>query len=219
MIWLIFVIVAIVGYFLFAIYTHDDSIFTKKTGYSYVDTLLNKQAKTTKQLYDTLVLPNTDNYLLTNVQLPEGTTTRKLDAVFIHESGIYALKAEYKNGWIVGREFDAEWFNLLHKGKKETFDNPVNEAKRAVFAMRGILPELSAETFNPMVIFSNDCSFQKIELESNHIDVMKANELKKWRQTLAGQRLTASEMATAYAALQEYEVKRETQPVQTPLTT
>lgn len=44
------VLIAIIGYFSFKLYIHDNSTFYQLTGYSYFNVLMNKSVRTSYQL-------------------------------------------------------------------------------------------------------------------------------------------------------------------------
>lgn len=208
MMWLLIIGVAVVGYFLWAIYKHDDSAFSKQTGYSYFDVLLNKEAKVAHKLFQLLIKEGSTEQLLLNVEIQDGKVKRAVDALFIHESGIFVIDILQKNGWIAGRESDAEWLNLLHKNKTVTFDNPVNDNKRTVLALRDLLPEVNSELFASVILFTDSCAFQKIELQSVNVEVLKTTELKQWRANLAGELMSKAEIDSVYNALKPYASKK-----------
>lgn len=47
---LLVVLIAIIGYFIFKLYTHDNTTFYQLTGYSYFDVLMNKSVRISYQL-------------------------------------------------------------------------------------------------------------------------------------------------------------------------
>lgn len=209
MVWLILIAIAVVGYFLWAIYKHDDQPFSKQMGYSYFDVLFNKEAKAAYKMYRSLMKDNGTEQLLFNVEVYDGKVKHVADAVFIHESGIFVIDVLHKDGWIAGREFDAEWLNLLHKDKTVTFDNPINDNKRAVLALRDLLPEVNQDLFASVVLFTDGCSFQKIEVESVNVEVLKVKELKQWRASLAGELLSKAQIDAVYNALKPNALKKQ----------
>lgn len=211
--WLIVVIIVLFGYFAVAIYLHDDSSFSKITGYSYFDLWANKKAHASKKLITALDKVSGTHRVLLNVQIPSSQGTHSIDAILLHESGIYVINVKQKSGWISGREQDTEWVQSLHGGKKVNFANPIHQNKRAIFALQDVLPEINKTLYETLILFTDDCSFQQIEILSNHTDVIKTTELKSWLRKLDGERLTPNEIEAVYNALENM-MQRKTQSSQ-----
>lgn len=199
---LIVVLIAIFGYFAMKIYQHDNTIFYKLTGYSYFDVWTNKKIRTTYKLVRILDEVKSPHKIVVNVQLPTNEAIQPIDAVLIHETGIYVINMLEMSGWINGREQDIQWTQLLHKDKSKLFNNPIHETKKLAFALQGQLPEVSEEAFQSIVLFSNDCSFQKVEISSENVDVIKSSSIKKWTQNLQQQRLSEADIQTIYSVLE-----------------
>lgn len=194
--------IAIVGYFAISIYRHDNTSFYKLTGYSYFDLWTDKKVREKHHLVKALDTVKGPHKILVNLEVPSNETLLPIDAVLLHESGIYVIKVKAMTGWVNGRERDIQWTQLLHKDKSRLFDNPVHETKKQNYALQDQLPEMTAELFETIVIFTNDCSFQQVEIQSEDVDVIKASELKNWVGSLSGQRLTETEIQSIYAALE-----------------
>lgn len=202
--WVIVVLVLVVGYFIVSIYRHDDSKFSKLTGYSYFDLWTNKKAKAANKLVVALDKVKGSHKVLVDLQVPNGKSVQQIDALLIHESGIYVIDVKKMSGWISGREQDNEWTQLLHRNKTNTFPNPLRENKRGIQALQEILPEVNRDLFETLILFTNDCSFQQIELYSNNVDVIKTPGLNSWVSSLGGEVLSQSEIDSLYIALEGY---------------
>lgn len=202
--WLIVVLVLVVGYFIVSIYRHDDSKFSKLTGYSYFDLWTNKKAKAANKLVVALDKVKGSHKVLVDLQVPNGKSVQQIDALLIHESGIYVIDVKKMSGWISGREQDNEWTQLLHRNKTNTFPNPLRENKGGIQALQEILPEVNRDLFETLILFTNDCSFQQIELYSNNVDVIKTPGLNSWVSSLGGEVLSQSEIDSLYIALEGY---------------
>lgn len=202
--WVIVVLVLVVGYFIVSIYRHDDSKFSKLTGYSYFDLWTNKKAKAANKLVVALDKVKGSHKVLVDLQVPNGKSVQQIDALLIHESGIYVIDVKKMSGWISGREQDNEWTQLLHRNKTNTFPNPLRENKGGIQALQEILPEVNRDLFETLILFTNDCSFQQIELYSNNVDVIKTPGLNSWVSGLGGEVLSQSEIDSLYIALEGY---------------
>src|SRR5690606_24631151 len=115
-----------------------------------------------------------------------------------------------KSGWINGREKSIEWIELLHKNRKNVFNNPIHETKRLIHALKDRLPEVDGALFETMVVFTNDCSFQQIEIHSSDVEVLKIAELKKCAATIEGKRLSDTEIENLYATLETFMHRKNT---------
>lgn len=199
---LIILVILIVGYFMVNIYRHDNSAFYKLTGYSYLDMVANKKIRTMYKMVNDLDQVNGSHKVLVDVQVPVNDELQTISGLLLHESGIYVLNLKEKSGWINGREQDLEWKELLHQEKSRAFENPMHEAKRLIYALQDQLPEVDEQAFQSVVLFTDGCSFQKIEIESDGVDVLKVGELKKWGSSLKGKVLSETDIQTLFVTLE-----------------
>lgn len=199
---LIILVILIVGYFMVSIYRHDNSAFYKLTGYSYLDMVANKKIRTMYKMVNNLAQVNGSHKVLVDVQVPVNDELQTISGLLLHESGIYVLNLKEKSGWINGREKDLEWKELLHQEKSRAFENPIHEAKRLIFALQNQLPEVDKQAFQSVVLFTDGCSFQKIEMQSEDVEVLKLSELKKWGSSLRGKVLSETDIQTLFATLE-----------------
>ena len=203
-IFILVVLIAIIGYFIIKLYSHDNTTFYQLTGYSYFDVLMNKSVRTSYQLIKELEHVQGTKKIMVNLQLPVHNEVQTIDALLLHESGIYVMNVKEKSGWINGREQSIEWIELLHKNQKQVFNNPIHETKRLIHTLKNQLPEIDGTLFEIMVVFTNDCSFQQVEIQSSNIEVLKIGELKKWATTIEGKRLSDTEIENLYAILENF---------------
>ena len=200
----LFVLMAVIGYFIVKFYRHDNTTFHQLTGFSYFDVLMNKRVRISYQLMQKLEHVQGTKKILVNLQIPVHNEIQTIDALLLHESGIYVVNVKDKSGWINGQEQSVEWIELLHKNKKQVFTNPVHETKRLIHTLRDQLPEVDSTFFETVVVFTNGCSFQQVEIQSSNVEVMKIAGLKKWAMTLEGNRLSEKEIETLYATLETF---------------
>ena len=198
------VLIAIIGYFIFKLYSHDNTTFYQLTGYSYFNVLMNKSVRTSYQLIKELEHVQGTKKIMVNLQLPVHNEVQTIDVLLLHESGIYVMNVKKKSGWINGREQSIEWIELLHKNQKQVFNNPIHETKRLTHTLKDKLPEVDGTFFETMVVFTNDCSFQQIEIQSTNVEVLKIAELKKWATKIEGKRLSDTEIENLYAILENF---------------
>jgi len=207
---LLVVLIAIIGYFIFKLYSHDNTSFYQLTGYSYFEVLMNKSVRTSYQLIKELEHVQGTKKIMLNLQFPVHNEVQTIDALLLHESGIYVMNVKEKSGWINGREQSIEWIELLHKNQKQVFNNPIHETKRLIHTLKDQLPEVDGKLFETMVVFTNDCSFQQVEIQSSNVEVLKIAELKKWAATIEGKRLSDTEIENLYATLETFMHRKNT---------
>lgn len=200
----ILIVVAILFYFGMKFYQFDNSIFSKETGYTFLNTLFDKKIHALKQLYDVIHMNGAKPKLLLDVKIEQPIQTNYADAILINSSGIFVIQLINKKGWISGSEKGYEWIEQMHGDKVEKFPNPIHENMRMIFAMQDLLPDIGNEIFESAVFFSDACSFQQIELNSQRVDVMKYNEMKRWATSLKGNKLTNEQVDLIYNELKGY---------------
>ncbi|WP_107840615.1 nuclease-related domain-containing protein [Metasolibacillus meyeri] len=203
MVWILLGVFLFIAIVMLIVYKYDDSLFSKATSYSIFDVLSNSRVHTLYKLTAELKATKEKYDILFDVQLQPNE--KPVDVLIMHASGIYVVHVEQKKGWIAGREQDIEWSQLLHKERKETFPNPIHQAQRSVYTLRDVLPTVDAEAYKAIVVFTNECSFQKIELHSDNVDVLKTNDLKSWIVHLHQQKkvLSPENIQAAYDALKD----------------
>ncbi|MCT6923826.1 nuclease-related domain-containing protein [Metasolibacillus sp.] len=203
MVWILLGIFLLIVIVMLVIYKYDDSLFSKATSYSIFDVLSSSRIRTLYTLTNELKATKEKYDILFDVQLQSDEAP--VDALIMHTSGIYIIRVEQKKGWIAGREQDLEWSQLLYKDRKEAFPNPIHQVQRSIYALRDLLPNIDVEAYKTLVVFTNECSFQKIELHSDKIDVLKAKDLKGWITDLRGQKdqLSTENVQAIYDALKD----------------
>ena len=189
------------------LYQFDNSPFAKEHGYSFFQTLSNSKIHAFKSLYDQLARTNSDAKVLFNVQIDEATHRNFADAVVVHPAGIFVLLMQPKKGWISGTEKSYEWVEQLHGGKINAFPNPIHLTERMAYAISDLLPDIDKKQFESVILFSNDCSFQRIELSSDTVDVLKYSEIGRWVSALAGQVVPNEQINNIYVSLKKYSNK------------
>ena len=186
------------------LYQFDNSPFAKEHSFSFFQTLLNPKVHAYKTLYDRLAHTNSDAKVLFNVQIDEATHQNFADIVVIHPSGIYVVLVQSKKGWISGTDKSYEWVEQLHGGKVNRFPNPIHLTERMAYAISDLLPTIDKKQIESVVLFSNDCSFQRIELSSNSVEVLKYSEINRWVKSLAGQVVPKDQINSIYISLKTY---------------
>ena len=186
------------------LYQYDNSPFAKEYGYSFFQTLLNSKIQAFRTLYDQLASTNSDAKVLFNVQIDEAINRNFVDAVVVRPAGIFVVLMQPKKGWISGTEKSYEWVEQLHGGKVNAFPNPIHITERMAFTISDLLPTIEKKQIESVIFFSNECSFQRIELSSDTVEVLKYNEINRWVSSLAGQVIPNEQISSTYISLKKY---------------
>lgn len=196
-------IVVIIGIlFAVSLYLYENSQFSKITGYSYFSLWNNNKIRYTYKLSRLLKKVNGEHKILFNLVLP--SSGRKIDALLIHKSGLYVIHAKQLGGWIYGNEKDIHWAQVLQRDRLNKFNNPIIENKLRIIDLKQNLPEVNKELYHSLIVFDGSCSFKKIEIYSNFVDVVKTHELKSlWKMELE-ERLTKEDINKVYKTLEPY---------------
>ncbi|TSI06166.1 nuclease-related domain-containing protein [Lysinibacillus sp. BW-2-10] len=200
--WIFVFIILIGGCFAITLYIYDNSEFRKLTGYSFFSLFTDKKGRTAYKLVQSLHKSNGKNKVLLDISLP--TTNHKIDAILVHQSGIYILNLQQFNGWIYGREQDEAWAEARHKNKLNKFTNPLIQNKLAILDLKELLSQPNSEHFHSIVVFSNDCSFRKVIIHSDNTDVLKMKELKSYWKHSTEVILSDDEISNIYNELKKY---------------
>lgn len=190
------------------VYVYENSQFSKQTGYSLITVWTNKEVRFLYKLTRNLSKVNGDSKILFNIALPKSEWN--IDYLLLHPSGIYVITAELQRGWIYGSEQDVQWAQALENGKMNTLHNPIIENKLKIEDLKNYIPEVGNGLYQSLIVFSNNCSFKKIEVHSQDVEVLKIEELKKFWNYRVDQSLTKDQIISIYSKLEPYMVKKQT---------
>lgn len=185
------------------VYMQDGTEFTKLTNYSVFDLLLNAEVRKLNRMYKAMQRVDGEHRILLNVHVQEGVNVHKIPAILLHESGIHVVSTVDLDGWVIGSDRSMEWINTLYKNEKKIFENPVLVNRRYIYALRDSMAELPENAFHSVIVFNDGCSFQKIEVSTEHVEVLKAKELSRWADSLAGEALTKEDIEKLYDTLKD----------------
>ena len=159
---------------------YEKTEYFRQTGNSYLSVRFDKGRYGEYLTYKSLeTLPGEKKFLF-NVYLPkQNDETTELDAVMIHESGIYVFESKNYSGWIFGSEDQYQWTQTLPNGKrarKIKFYNPIKQNKTHI---EWLLKFLGDETLpvHSYIVFSERCELKNIQLNGVKQHVLKRNEL------------------------------------------
>ena len=201
------VVFAILFYIGFRLYQFDNSPFAKEHGYSFFQTISDSKVHAFKTLYDQLARTNSDAKVSFNVQIDEATHSNFADALVVHPAGIFVVLLQQKKGWISGTEKSYEWVEQLHGDKVNPFPNPIHLTERMAFTISDLVPNIEKKDIESVIFFSNNCSFQRIELSSEKVEVLKYSEINRWVNSLAGQAVPSEQISNIYISLKKYSKK------------
>ena len=66
-------------------------------------------------------------YLIDDIIIKNGEATTQIDHIFINQNGVYVIETKNYNGYIIGKDFDRNWVQIINKKIKNTFYNPVKQ--------------------------------------------------------------------------------------------
>ncbi|MFC7685991.1 nuclease-related domain-containing protein [Ureibacillus sp. GCM10028918] len=192
--------------FAISVYIYENSQFSQITGHSFTSVWTNKKVGFLYKLSQKLNKVNGKYKLLFNIALPE--SERIIDYLLLHQSGIYIINPKGHSGWIYGSEQDFQWGQVLENTQMNTFKNPIIENKLKMDGVKKYIPEVDKDLFQSLVIFSNNCSFKKIEVHSPDVDVIKINELKTFWKDRIEHSLSKEQMMAIYSKLEPHVIKK-----------
>lgn len=119
------------------------------------------------------------HYVLTDLYIQDVFSgVHKIDAVIIHETGIYVLKLEEHRGDIYGKEHEEKWFSTLYKGRNDTyFFNPVQINRESIRLLQQKTEIIPTFHFHSWIVFTDQCELKEIEHHSPHIRIMQEKDI------------------------------------------
>ncbi len=201
--WMILMFLLLVIVIGVLVYRQDNTTFSRSTGYSFFDILFKRRAKYFHNMTQPLEGVKGHYRMLLDMKVSNEQGQGYADVVFIHESGIYVMNGVDKSGWITGSESQIEWLEVHHKGQQH-FYNPMRTNKHMIGILKRILPEIDSDAFSSVVVLSDACSIQKIEIYSQDAEILKIRELKQWTAQMDEKVLSADEIDRVYLALEAY---------------
>ena len=93
-------------------------------------------------------------FILSDVILSGGNTTHQIDHIFISKKGIFVIEVKNYSGLIYGEEYQKEWTQVLGRGIREKFYNPIKQNATHVRVLNDVL-DYGNFDINNIVIFVN----------------------------------------------------------------
>lgn len=112
--------------------------------------------------------------LMRNLYIPSRGGTTEIDALLLHQSGIYVFESKNIAGEISGNLEDERWYQRLNARTQHTFHNPILQNEGHIRALQHFLKEKFSRTeFNvdetpiySAIIFSDRCVLKQIPKSS-----------------------------------------------------
>lgn len=108
-----------------------------------------------------------DKYLVINdVMIPNSDgNTAQIDHIVVSTYGIFVIETKNYNGWIFGSENSINWTQVIYKTKNK-FYNPILQNKGHIKALKDILIDYPSIKFIPIVVFTLNADFKKLDVTS-----------------------------------------------------
>lgn len=122
---------------------------------------------------------------LRNLYIPTLSGERtEIDTLIISVSGIYVLETKNFHGWIYGNE-DWEYWTVSYSNKRKyKFYNPVRQNSTHIRALQSLVPEIPAENYFSLIVFSDSSEFKRLEVHSPRTYVLNHGELNSFYNSL-----------------------------------
>ena len=104
--------------------------------------------------------PSDNFHLLNHVTLPMGEGTTQIDHILVSKFGVFVIETKNYKGWIFASEEGKKWTQVLYRGLRFSFQNPLLQNKRHLKAVRDLLDFLPSHTVKPIVIFTGSAIFK-----------------------------------------------------------
>ena len=147
---------------------------------------------------------------LYNIYLPKrnGKPT-EIDLVFIHETGIYVIESKNYSAWIYGNGDDQDWKQVFPNKKEFPFYNPIKQNETHIRALQHVLPNLPANFYTNLVVFSERCELKKVHYTQPQTHVLKRPALRKLIEQLTARNkaiFTPTDVIKIYTDLKGYAI-------------
>ena len=137
--------------------------------------------------------------LMKNLYIPCHSGTTEIDALLLHQSGIYVLESKNISGEITGGIDEERWHQRLNTRTEHTFHNPIQQNAGHIRALKHFLKEnFSRSELNvdelaiySIIVFSDRCVFRRVPVRGENWIILhlfqmkeKITEVLKTRTTL-----------------------------------
>ncbi|NLW52966.1 MAG: NERD domain-containing protein [Tissierellia bacterium] len=187
---------------------YKDSAYKESSGNPFSQTVFNKGNYGEFLTFTELEKLSGYNILMTNLYIPKdnGSTT-EIDVLMITETGIYVFESKNYSGWIFGDQKNKTWTQSLANKQKNRFYNPILQNYGHISALKSVLSIHDEEMYRSFIIFSERCELKNITITSDHVHVLKRNDLfhtVRRGMLESEKRMTYNEIDTIYQTLKKY---------------
>lgn len=119
--------------------------------------------------------------VLNDIMLQINGRTTQIDHIVISNYGIFVIETKNYKGWIVGKEYDDYWKQVIYK-RKEKLYNPIKQNYGHTQALKEILSDYSDVNYIPIVAFTIKADL-KVNTKSHVVYTVKLLETIKMYTT------------------------------------
>lgn len=143
---------------LVALYNLFKPVIKGYLGEKLVSVVLRRLNKEEYKIINDIILFNEDN------------KTTQIDHIIVSVYGIFVIETKNYNGWIIGKESDKYWKQVIFR-TKNNFYNPLRQNYGHTMAVRSVIGDNSISII-PIVVFSNNATL-KVQTHSHVVYVAK----------------------------------------------
>ena len=116
--------------------------------------------------------------LMRNLYIPARAGYTEIDALLLHQSGIYVLESKNLSGEIIGDLESERWTQHLNEHTEHTFHNPIRQNIGHILALEHFLKIRHEKAhFISFVVFSDRCTLRKVPKDNNVWSIVHCSEL------------------------------------------
>ena len=117
--------------------------------------------------------------LMRNLYVPARAGYTEIDALLLHQSGIYVLESKNLSGEITGDLESERWKQHLNEHTEHTFHNPIRQNIGHILALEHFLKIRHEQAhFISFVVFSDRCVLRKVPKNNDFWSIVHCSELK-----------------------------------------
>ncbi|MBR4559102.1 MAG: NERD domain-containing protein [Fibrobacter sp.] len=117
--------------------------------------------------------------LMRNLYVPARAGYTEIDALLLHQSGIYVLESKNLSGEITGYLESERWNQHLNEHTEHTFHNPIRQNIGHILALEHFLKIRHEQAhFISFVVFSDRCVLRKVPKDNEFWSIVHCSELK-----------------------------------------
>lgn len=116
--------------------------------------------------------------LMRNLYIPARAGYTEIDALLLHQSGIYVLESKNLSGEIAGDLESERWSQHLNASTEHTFHNPIRQNIGHILALEHFLKIRHEQAhFISFVVFSDRCTLRKVPKDNEFWSIVHCSEL------------------------------------------